>query len=164
MEHLVTATFKTHEEAEDALRKLELLEVRDSQISVVLTDEARKGTFNLETNSKVDEGMAGGATFGGIVGAVFGALAAAGTLAVPGLNLVVTGPLVGALAGLAAGATAGSLVGGLIGMGIPEHEAKIYETEVKNGAILVAIKAKDGDQKKQIKDAMKQAHAYNIAA
>ena len=164
MEHLVTATFKTHLAAEDALRNLELTGVNDSQISIVLTDETRKGGFNLETHSKADEGVAGGATAGGIIGAVLGALMAAGTIVIPGLNLVVTGALVGSLAGLATGATAGGLVGGLIGSGISEHEAKIYEKDVKNGAILIAVKAEDADQKKRVKELFERADAYNLAA
>ncbi len=164
MEHLITATFKTHLEAEGALGNLETAGVNDSQVSVVITDEARRGAFNLETHSKADEGVAGGATAGGIVGAVLGALMAAGTIAIPGLNLVVTGALAGALAGLATGATAGGLLGGLIGAGISEHEAKIYEKDIKNGAILIAVKAKDGDQKKRVKEIFERANPYHLAA
>lgn len=163
MENLITATFRTHVAAQDALQKLEAIGIEDSQISIVATDETRKG-FNLETHSKADKGVAGGATAGGIVGAALGAVMAAGTIVIPGLSLVVTGVMAGALAGLAAGATTGGLIGGLIGAGIPEHEATIYEKELKSGAILIAVKAKDMGQKKRVKEALEHTEAYNLAA
>jgi hypothetical protein len=163
MKHFVTATFETHMAAENALQNLENAGIDDSQVSVVVTDEARGG-FNIETHSRADEGVAGGATAGGIVGAVLGSLLAAGTIAVPGLNLVVTGALAGALAGLATGATAGGLLGGLIGAGISEHEAKIYEEDIKNGAILIAVKTQDEAQRKRVKNILEQANPYHLAA
>ena len=86
------------------------------------------------------EGGLTGAAVGGTVGAIAGALAMAGTLAIPGVGIVLAGPLAAALAGLGAGAAAGGLVGTLIGAGIPEEHAKLYEADLKNGGILVAVK------------------------
>src|SRR5690606_15614139 len=115
--------------------------VTEEQISVVVTDETRGRSFNINENTKADEGAAAGATFGGIVGGVLAAMAGAGTLVFPGLNLVVAGALVSGLAGAGAGAATGGLLGLLVGAGMKEHEAKIYEDEVKSGAILLAVKA-----------------------
>lgn len=164
MKHLVTAVFKTHIDANSALIQLEQIGVLDKQISIVLTDEARHGNFTLETHSKADEGVALGASAGGLLGAIIGALAAAGTIIVPGLNLVVTGALAGTLAGLVTGATAGGLVGGLIGLGISEHEAKIYEKEIKNGCMLLAVEARDNDQRKRVKEIFEHTNATDLAA
>lgn len=161
---IVTATFKTRLAAEDALERLDAIGVAPDQISLVVTDATRGKSFNIETHSKVDEGAAGGATAGGIIGAALGAVAAAGVIIVPGLNLVVTGALAGSLAGLATGAVTGGLLGGLIGAGVTEHEAKIYENEIKSGAILMAVDAKSSDQKAEVKDILKQTDAYNLAA
>lgn len=164
MKDIVTATFRNRATAEDALRQLEMAGVMDSQISLIVTDETRGSHFNIETGSKADEGAAAGATFGGVVGAVLGAVLSAGVIVVPGLNLVVTGALAAGLAGLGAGAAAGGLVGGLVGAGIPEHEAKLYEKEIRNGSVLLAVEPKDHDQKKMVKDIFKRADAYTIAA
>ncbi|HEY0901696.1 MAG TPA: hypothetical protein VGD95_06190 [Micavibrio sp.] len=164
MSNFVTATFKTRMAAEDALRRLEAIGISDKQISMITTDSTRGAHFNLEQHSQVDQGVAGGATAGGLIGAALGALAVAGTIVVPGLNLIVTGAYVGALAGLATGAVAGGLVGGLIGAGIPEYEAKIYEREIRNGAILIAVDARDSAQKDQIKKCLEMSDAHNLAA
>lgn len=164
MTSLVTATFKTRASAETALRQLESIGITDEQISLVVTDETRGNTFNIEKGNMADEGLAAGATAGGIIGAVLGSLATATAIAIPGLNVVVAGAAVSALAGLGAGAATGGIVGGLIGAGIPEHTAKIYEDEIKNGSILVAVKPENGDQKDQVKDIFEREDAYNLAA
>ncbi len=164
MSQFVTATFKTRAAAEDALHRLEAVGVNDRQISMITTDSTRGNNFNIETHKQVDQGVAGGATAGGLIGAALGALAIAGTIVVPGLNLVVTGAYVGALAGLATGAVAGGLVGGLIGAGIPEYEAKIYDKEIRSGAILLAVEARDDRQREQVKKILQMSDAHNLAA
>ena len=164
MKSMVTATFQNRLDAESVLRNLEAIGVTEEQISMVLTDDTRGKSFGVETHSKVDEGVAGGATAGGIIGAALGAIAAAGTLVIPGLNLVVTGALVGSLAGLATGAAAGGVIGGLIGAGISEHEAKIYENDIKSGSILIAVETLDAEEKADVKKIFENANAYHLAA
>lgn len=164
MTSLVTATFKTRAAAENTLRRLETIGVTDEQISLVVTDETRGNSFAVEESSKVDEGVASGAAAGGLVGALLGTMVTGTAIAIPGLNIVVAGAIVASLAGLGAGATAGGLVGGLIGAGIPEHEAKIYENEIKDGGILLAVKPEDDDQKEQVADIFERGDAHNLAA
>lgn len=160
----VSATFKTRPAAEAALTSLEAIGVTDKQISLVMSDDTRGKSFNMEENSKLPEGAATGAAAGGVVGTIVGALSTATALAIPGINVVVAGGIVSALAGLGAGATAGGLVGAMVGAGIPEHEAKIYEDEIKNGAILVVVDPKDDDQQNVIKDIFEREDAHNLAA
>lgn len=164
MSTLVTATFKTRDTAESALSSLEEIGIKENQISLIVTDETRGNSFNIEEGSKLDEGAAAGATAGGIIGGVLGALGTATAMAIPGLNIVVVGTAVSVLAGLGAGTLTGGFIGALVGAGIPEHEAKIYEDEVKNGAVLLAVKAKDSDQKKKVKAILELEDAYNLAA
>jgi len=164
MSNIITATFKTRTATEEALRELELLGITEDQIGLVVTDETRGKTFTLENHSKSDQGVAAGATFGGIVGGILAAVAGAGTIVIPGLNLVVAGALVAGLAGLGAGATAGGIIGGLIGLGVPEHEAKLYEGELRAGNVLLAVEARDHEQAKQVRQVLKKTDAYNIAA
>jgi len=160
----VTATFDTRSSAELALNRLVDMGIREEQISLIVTEESRGNHFRIETKSRADEGAAAGATFGGVVGAILGSVLAAGALAIPGLNLIVVGSLTGALAGLGAGAATGGLIGALVGAGIPEHEAKIYEDELKAGNILLAVKPNDGEQKRRVKDMLeKNTQAHNIA-
>ena len=50
-----------------------------------------------------------------------------------------------ALGGAALGAGVGGLAGALIGMGVPEEEASWYESEVRGGGTLVAVRAGSRD-------------------
>jgi hypothetical protein len=78
---------------------------------------------------------------------VLAAIAAVGTaIAIPGVGLVVAGPIAAALAGAGAGGATGGLIGLLIGTGIPEHRAKVYETGVRGGGILLGIEAKSPEE------------------
>jgi hypothetical protein len=162
--NIVTATFKDRASSEIALRNLEGIGIKGDQVSLVMTDETRHNHFKIDEDTKADEGAISGAALGGIAGALLSTLTTAGVMTIPGLSLVVAGPFVAALAGLGVGAITGGVIGGLVGAGIPEHEAKIYEKEIKNGGVLLAVEASDGKQKKQIKEALETADAYNIAA
>jgi len=160
----VTAVFNTRIEAETALRKLEHAGFTQKEITMLVTEETRGKHFSIKENSKAEEGAVAGASIGGLAGALGLALASAGTLLIPGLNLVVSGALIGGLVGLGAGAATGGLIGSLIGLGIPEHEAKLYEDAVRKGAILLAVESSDDDSTETIKGILKGANAQNITA
>jgi len=49
------------------------------------------------------------------------------------------GPIAAALAGGAVGAAGGGLLGALIGFGIPEEQAKRYETGIREGNIVMGV-------------------------
>jgi hypothetical protein len=69
-----------------------------------------------------------------------GAIAAIGTsLAIPGLGLVVAGPIAAAFAGAGAGGLTGGILGALVGSGIPEDRAKEYEAGIKEGGIVMGV-------------------------
>nr|MBA3240445.1 hypothetical protein [Acidobacteriota bacterium] len=75
---------------------------------------------------------------------VLGAIAAIGTsVALPGLGLVIAGPLAAALAGAGAGGLTGGLVGALVGSGIPEEHAARYDEGVRNGGIYMGVNARE---------------------
>ena len=62
--------------------------------------------------SKVMEGVGAGSAIGGVVGATVGILAAIGTsIVIPGLGLVLAGPIALGLAGAGAGAVTGGVLG-----------------------------------------------------
>lgn len=161
----VTATFETSEKLEKALLKLKTIGIAEKQISVVMSNETHGKTFNLEDDhNTVDEGLAAGATFGGIIGGILSALMAAGTISIPGLNLIVSGGVVSGLAGAGVCAGAGGLLGGLVGLGIPEHEAKLYEIKLEAGHILLAVEVQDYKEAARIHEILKTTEGYNIAA
>ena len=61
---LITASFKNHTDVEAALHKLKKLGVTEKQIGVVMSDETHGKHFKIENHSKVDQGIAAGATLG----------------------------------------------------------------------------------------------------
>ena len=97
-------------------------------------------------------------------GGVLGLLAGMGALAIPGVGpFIAAGPIMAALSGAAVGAAIGGITGALVGMGIPEYEAKQYETKVKDGNILLSVHSHDRDEANLIKEIMKSAKADDIS-
>ena len=143
---LITNSFRDRESAERAYNDIAARGYQPNEIHVLMTDETRKRLFvkgheTTDLGNKALKGAGVGGAVGGVVGATLvGLAAAAATVTVPVLGLVIVGPLAGALAGGATGATAGGLVGMLVGAGIPESRAKVYETELKEGGIVLGVK------------------------
>jgi hypothetical protein len=137
----------------------------DGDISVLFPDKKGTRDFAHEKGTKMPEGAATGAAAGGAIGGTLGLLAGIGSLAIPGLGpFIAAGPIMAALGGAAAGATAGGLTGALIGLGIPEYEAKQYESKVKGGNILISVHTDDGDERSRAKDIYTRNHAEDIAS
>ncbi len=160
MDH-VTRIFESRQELERTLEKLEAVGIARDQISILASDATRSRQFEISDTNKGASGASTGAAIGGVAGAVIAALMSAAAIAVPGMNVVVSGYLVSALAGLGAGAATGGLVGGLIGLGIPEYEAKIYEDRLKEGNILLSVKPIDDAQEKRIQAIFDEADKFD---
>lgn len=142
---IVTALFKDRESTERAYEALTTRGYDTNDVSIVMTDATRKNQFasgaTTELGSKAAKGAGVGGAIGGTIGAIAAAVAAVGTsLVIPGLGLVVAGPLAAALAGAGAGAATGGLVGALIGAGIPEERVKRYEQGIQEGGILLGVR------------------------
>ena len=144
--NMMTAMFRDRDSAERAFNELRARGYDKDDINVVMSDEARKRHFSdtdnaTELGNKSLEGAGAGSAIGGTLGAIVGAIAAIGTsIAIPGLGLIVAGPLAAGLAGAGAGGLTGGLIGALVGAGIPEERAKVYETGVKEGNIVLGFK------------------------
>lgn len=117
--------------------------------------ESRRDQSGTTAGSHAMEGMGVGGAVGTAVGATIAAIAALGTsLLIPGLNVIVAGPLVAGLAGGGAGALAGGLVGALAGMGLSEQNAQVYNDAMKQGGVVISVTPRDADQASQIKQVM----------
>src|SRR5947207_1679359 len=144
---LVTGLFKSRAAAEAAVDALVKCGYTRDEISVLMSDATRSKEFAVETRSHAADGAGIGGAVGGTIGAVLAAIVAVGTsIAIPGIGLVVAGPIAAALAGAGAGAATGGIIGLLVGTGIPEHRAKVYDTGVRGGGILLGVEAKSSDE------------------
>ncbi|MES2590734.1 MAG: hypothetical protein V4608_02530 [Bacteroidota bacterium] len=142
---LLTGMFADRDSAERAYDTLNKRGYSKDEINVIMSDDTRKKHFGEKTEktelgTKAMEGAGKGSIIGGTVGAIAGAIAAIGTtLLIPGLGFVIAGPIAAAVAGAGAGGITGGLIGALVGSGIPEDRAKVYESGVKNGKIVMGV-------------------------
>lgn len=144
---VLTGLFRDRESTESAYNSLRARGYTDDEINVMMSDDTRnkywgEGTPGEDTEfgNKALEGTGAGAAIGGTLGAIIGGIAAIGTnVLLPGIGLVVWGPLAAALAGAGAGGLTGGLVGALIGWGIPEEHAKHYESGIKEGGTVLGV-------------------------
>lgn len=140
MTNKIVGVFNSERDASHAIEDLKKTGYNTNDISIITRDKKDMRKLEEETGTMAPEGAAGGAATGGVLGGIGGLLAGLGALAIPGIGpLLAAGPLATALAGAAVGAAGGGLVGGLIGLGIPENEAKEYDTAVDEGGILVIV-------------------------
>ena len=155
---------KSHSQAEQIVEGLQNAGFPVSEISILLPDNEGKHDIGHVKATKAPEGATTGATAGGVTGGVLGLLAGIGALAIPGVGpFIAAGPIMAALSGAAIGATTGGVVGALIGMGIPEIEARRYEDKLKSGNYLIAVHARDGQEKDRAKEIFKNAGAEDIS-
>lgn len=145
---MMTEIFNDRATAEQAYDSLLSHGFSKEDVNLVMTDDTRKRNFDNDNAStdhsalsdKAMEDAGKGSAIGGTIGAIAAAVAAIGSnLVLPGLGLVVAGPLAAAFAGAGVGGLAGGLVGALVGSGIPEATAQAYEEGLKGGGIVVGV-------------------------
>lgn len=89
-----------------------------------------------------------------------GGILAIGALAVPGVGpLFVGGTIAAALTGAALGAIGGGLIGALGNAGVPEAEARRYQTRVTEGYLLLSVQATDAEQAAAVREIFERNEA-----
>lgn len=162
---LVTGLFKSKVAAEAAVDAIMKRGFTRDDISVLMSDATRSKEFALQTRTHAADGLGIGSAVGGAVGAVLAAIAAVGTtLFLPGINLVIAGPIAAALAGAGAGGATGGLIGALIGAGIPEYRAKVYEAGIRGGGILIGVEARSDEEVDRLEELLDELGADNVRA
>ncbi len=146
---LLTGMFRDRESSENAYNTLQDRGYKKDEINLVMSDETRKKHFSgeakeTEIGTKAAESAGKGSAIGGTLGAVAGVIAAIGTsVAIPGLGIVIAGPIAAGLAGAGAGGITGGVIGALVGSGIPEARAELYESGIKEGQIVIGVKPRN---------------------
>ena len=163
-ERLVTGLFKARAAAEAAVDAIIKRGYTRDDISVLMSDATKHKEFAIQAKTHAAGGAGIGGAVGGTVGAVLATLMAVGTIVTfPPLGaLVVAGPIVAALAGAGAGGTTGGIIGALVGAGIPEHLAKVYDTDLRGGGILLGVETKSGDDADKVEKLLEDLGAVHI--
>ena len=163
---MMTGLFKDRESAEGAYRSLSSRGYGKDDVNLLMSDETRKKYFadtDTELGTKAWEDAGKGAAIGGGVGATLAAIAAVGTtLALPGLGLLVAGPIAAALAGGGAGALTGGLIGALVGHGIPEEHARHYEKGIRDGGIVMGVNPRNDEDADYLENEFRTNRAESL--
>jgi hypothetical protein len=155
---MLTGMFADRDSTLNAYNTLHERGYTKDDINLVMSDETRKKHFSgdvkdTEIGTKAAEGAGKGSAIGGTVGAIAGVVAAIGTsLVIPGLGLVIAGPIAAGLAGAGAGGLTGGIIGALVGSGIPEERAKLYESGVKKGNIVMGVHPRNDEDAKYFEE------------
>jgi hypothetical protein len=161
----VFAIFHSRANVDRAVDALKSAGFRNTDISVLFSDNEGTKDFAHEKQTKAPEGATTGGATGAVLGGTLGWLVGVGSLAIPGIGpFVAAGPIMAALAGAGVGGAIGGITGALVGMGIPEYEAKRYEGLVKDGGILVSVHCDDSNWTKLAKDIFAAEKGEGIAA
>jgi len=182
----LTGSFRDYNSAERAYNRLRERGYTDDEINIIMSDKTREKYFEKgrkhgdreddrdfeKKREKADkdafgtkamEGAGKGGAIGGAVGAAAGIIAAIGTsLVIPGLGLVIAGPLAAGLAGAGAGGVTGGIVGALVGSGIPKERAETYEKGIRQGDIVLGVRPRSEEDARFLEQDWRQYEAQNV--
>lgn len=162
----VVGYFDNWEHADRAVRDLITDGAPRNQISVVTLESATQG--KRATGAGDDpHGTEGGATAGAVLGGAAGLALGLGALVIPGIGpILAAGPLIAALAGGAVGAAAGGIAGGLLGAlvdaGVPKERAERYVEGVRQGGVLVTLRAVEHTSAGRAERVLRNAGAVDV--
>jgi len=168
---MVLGVFRDRVNAEQAFDYLHTMGYHDTDINVLMSDKTRSAFYTTSNpdsprhtaNTMATEGMGIGGAIGTAVGATLAAVAAIGTsIAIPGLGLLVAGPIAAALAGGGAGAVTGGVLGALIGAGIPEANAEAYQDALRNGGVVIGMVPRDGDDASAVQERFRNLRGESV--
>lgn len=166
---MVTGVFRNRYDAERAFDFLHGMGYLNEEINVLMSDRTRASFYQQnqgekhEAGSLATEGMGVGGAIGTAVGATLAAVAAIGTsVAIPGVGLIIAGPIAAALAGGGAGAVTGGLIGALVGAGMTEQNAQAYDEALRNGGVVIGVVPHSNDHASEIQKTFKQYNGENV--
>ena len=165
---LMTGLFPDRDSAELGYNALAEKGYTKDDVNVVMSEDTKKRHFaptgtETELGNKAAEGAGVGGAIGGTLGAIVAAVAAVGTtLVLPGLGLVIAGPLAAAIAGAGAGAATGGIVGALVGWNMPEERVRKYQEGIRKGGILMGVRPRSDEDAAHLENAWKTNRAQDI--
>jgi hypothetical protein len=90
-------------------------------------------------------------------------MAAIGTsVLIPGLGLVIAGPIAAALAGGGAGALTGGIIGGLVGLGVPEPNATAYQEALRDGGVVIGVTPRGSEDAAELMRYFEDMHGGSV--
>ena len=161
----VIGIFDNYAQAQEAIEQMINDGIDRDRISLVTRDSDKER--GVDATTERTSGAAKGAGIGAAVGGVGGLIAGIAGLAIPGIGpILAAGPIAaaigGALGGAGLGAAAGGIIGALTDMGIPEEEARQYEDQIRQGKVLIAVRADDDEDAERAANIMEIEGAEDV--
>jgi hypothetical protein len=162
----VFGIYQNRVQLEDAVNALNKAGFRNTDTSVLFSENEGSKDFAHERHTKAPECGIIGAGIGALIGGALGYFAGIGAVVLPeiGQLFITAGPIMGLVAGVGIGGTVGAMIGALVGIGIPEYEAKRYDGRMKQGGILLSVHCDGPDWVKRAKNRLKETGAESIAS
>ena len=158
----VVGVFSDTSRAEQALNGLKDAGFTPEQVSVVAKDKQDVAQMSDNTDM-VANSAAGGAVTGSVLGGLAGFLVGISALVIPGIGPIVGAGIIGStLAGAGIGAVTGGLVGALTAEGVSEEDARGYEENVRQGGILLSVRANGDAQGQQAQQVFQDAGGTDV--
>jgi hypothetical protein len=162
---VVFGLFGNRTALENAVDTLKMKGFMAQDISALLPSKEGTQDFAHEKATKAPEGATTGAVGGAALGGTLGWLVGIGALAIPGIGpFVAAGPILASLAGAGIGGTVGGVTGALVGYGIPEYEAKRYESAIREGGMLLSVHVQTDELLDLAKKVLKDSGARDISS
>jgi hypothetical protein len=161
----VFGIYSNETDTADCIDQLRDAGFRNTDVSILYSENAGNKDLAHERNTKAPEGAALGGSTGGVVGGALGWLAGIGALAIPGAGpFIAAGPIMGLLSGLGVGSALGGIAGALLGSGIPEYEAKRYEGRIRHGGVLVSIHCDNHEWEMSAREILERTGAQDVSS
>jgi hypothetical protein len=151
---IVAAVFPSPAQARNAYNWLRSRGYPGPEITLIMSEHTRNTGFNdasepqphIHVEPEGAHDVATGAGIGTVAGlaagTAVGAVAALATVSLPGMGLLVAGPMLGGLTG----ALTGGLIGGMTGLMETDEKSHTYEDVLRHGGVLVAVAVHPGDE------------------
>ncbi len=181
---MLTGVFRNRLDADQAFEYLNRLGYRDDEINVLMSDKPhadkphadkphadkphadkplREDEDRIGTTGLTAAGAGVGGVIGTFVGATAASIAAIGTtLAIPGLGMIVAGPIAAALAGAGVGAIAGGAIGALAGAGVNEQNADAYVAALRDGGYVIGVVPQNAEDAEAIEKRFKEFNGESV--
>ncbi|MCL6261559.1 hypothetical protein M3O96_20835 [Aquiflexum sp. TKW24L] len=136
----------------------------NNEINVVMTAETREKYYgDLSKDSEFGAEHTFNSSFGSRIGSTAGVIAGAqaaieDSVVIHGLGVLIAGPLVSDLTG----AVSGGMISVLKDSGIPEPRAKLYDSGIKEGNVVIYVSPKDDADAIHLYENWKNLHAEAI--
>jgi hypothetical protein len=142
MKHIVQ-TYRTEQEAKDAVNKLKDEGYTSEEISIISRYEGEVGAATEAMDASPEKPQSNTDAGGEELFVQAGLFASGGTVGIPGIGpSLAAGPIAAAMTGDLTQDNHDILINTLVDMGIPAEEARQYENDIREGRYFILLQEK----------------------